>query len=147
MLLFALGLLLLSSLGLDGGPVGLLASLAMVSLGVGLVTAPLTVAALTGASECEAGTAAGVLNTSRMVGVTLGIALMGALVAVRWPGGFAVEAGRPVLSLTGSRCPSVSTQVPPSRRLCCPLRRCPPVRRDGRRTRTTEPTAVTEPKA
>lgn len=30
-----------------------------------------------------------------MVGLTLGIALMGAIVAARWPGGFAVAPSRP----------------------------------------------------
>jgi EmrB/QacA subfamily drug resistance transporter len=95
MLLLALGLLLLSEFGLGGGLAGLLSSLAVVGLGAGLVTTPITAAALGGAAEHEAGVAAGVLNTSRMVGLTLGIALMGAIVAARWPGGFAAASVRP----------------------------------------------------
>lgn len=95
MLLIALGLLLLSELGLDGGLGGLLPSLSVIGVGVGLVTTPVTAAALTGVPEHEAGVAAGVLNTSRMLGLTLGIALMGAIVAARWPGGFATAPAQP----------------------------------------------------
>lgn len=94
MLLIALGLLLLSELGLGGDLAGLLPSLAVVGLGVGLVTTPVTVAALAGPAERE-GVAAGVLNTSRMVGLSLGIALMGAIVTARWPGGFATASTQP----------------------------------------------------
>ena len=95
MLLLALGLLLLAELGLGGGLGGLLPSLAVIGLGIGLLTTPVTAAALEDVAEHEAGVAAGVLNTSRMVGLTLGIALMGAIVAARWPGGFAIAAARP----------------------------------------------------
>lgn len=89
MLLISLGLLLVSEFGLDGGLEGLLPALAVVGLGVGLVTTPITAAALGSAVDNDAGVAAGVLNTSRMVGLTLGIAVMSAIVAARWPGGFA----------------------------------------------------------
>ena len=89
MLLIALGLLLLSELGLGGDLGGLLPSLAVIGLGVGLVTTPVTAAALADVAEHEAGVAAGVLNTSRMIGLSLGVALMGAIVAARWPEGFA----------------------------------------------------------
>lgn len=95
MLLMALGLLLLSELGLRGGLGGLLSSLAVIGLGIGLVTTPVTVGALAGAAEHEDGVAAGLLNTSRMLGLSLGIALMGAIVAARWPGGFVTESVRP----------------------------------------------------
>lgn len=91
MLLIAVGLLLLSELGLRGGLGGLVSSLAVVGLGVGLVTTPITVGALADAAEHEDGVAAGLLNTSRMVGLSLGIALMGAIVAARWPGGFVAD--------------------------------------------------------
>mgnify|MGYP000035222745 CR=1 FL=1 len=89
MLLMALGLALLAELGLEGGLVWLLPSLTVIGLGIGLVTTPVTAAALAGAPQGEDGVAAGILNTSRMVGLSLGIALMGAIVAARWPGGFA----------------------------------------------------------
>ncbi len=95
MLLIALGLLLLSEFGLGGALDGLLPSLAVIGLGVGLVTTPLTAAALGGSADDEAGVAAGILNTARMVGLTLGIALMSAIVAARWPGGFATTPTSP----------------------------------------------------
>jgi len=72
MLLIALGLLSLSEFGLGGGLGGLLPSLAVVGLGVGLVTTPVTAAALADTAEYEAGVA-----------------------AARWPGGFALAAARP----------------------------------------------------
>jgi MFS family permease len=89
MLLIAFGLLLLSDFGLGGGLGGLLPSLAVIGLGIGLVTTPVTAAALADSADHQIGVAAGVLNTSRMVGLTLGTALMSAIVAARWPGGFA----------------------------------------------------------
>ena len=101
MLLIALGLLLLSQFGLGGGLDALLPSLAVIGLGIGLVTTPVTAAALEDTAEHQAGIAAGVLNTSRMVGLTLGIALMGAIVAARWPGGFAVATLRPAALADG----------------------------------------------
>ncbi len=133
MLLVALGLLLLSEFGLGGGLGGLLPSLAVVGIGVGFVTTPITAAALAGAAEHEVGVAAGVLNTARMVGLTLGIALMGAIVAVRWPGGFAAAPVRRANSPTGLRSPTGSTpgsRLPPP---ASPLRRFPaPVHADPR---------------
>lgn len=95
MAVLALGLALLATLGLDGELDALLPALALVGLGVGLVTTPVTAAALADAPVDEGGVAAGLLNTSRMVGLSLGIALMGALVAVRWPGGLADASARP----------------------------------------------------
>ncbi len=95
MLLITLGLLLLSEFGIGGGSSSLLASLAVVGLGVGFVTTPITSAALAGAADDQVGVAAGVLNTSRMIGLTLGIALMSAIVAASWPGGFAAAPVRP----------------------------------------------------
>jgi MFS family permease len=83
----AIGLALLAILGLEGGLGWLVPALALVGLGVGLVTTPVTAAALTGAPTEETGIAAGVLNTSRMVGLSLGITIMSALVAAQWPGG------------------------------------------------------------
>ena len=38
---------------------------------------------------------AGILNTSRMIGLAIGIALMGAIVTARWPGGLAGAATDP----------------------------------------------------
>lgn len=89
MVILAGGLLLLSRLGATSGLGILLPALIVSGLGIGLTTAPVTTAALDFAPPTEAGVRAGILNTSRMIGLAVGIALMGAIVTARWPGGFA----------------------------------------------------------
>lgn len=89
MVVLAGGLLLLSGLGATSGLGILLPALMLSGLGIGLTTAPVTAAALDFAPEDEAGVRAGILNTSRMIGLAVGIALMGAIVTARWPGGLA----------------------------------------------------------
>ena len=89
MVVLAGGLLLLSRLGATSGLGVLLPALMLSGLGIGLTTAPVTTAALDFAPEEEAGVRAGILNTSRMIGLGVGIALMGAIVTARWPGGLA----------------------------------------------------------
>lgn len=87
--LLAVGLALLTGLEVEPDPWRLLPALAVVGLGVGLTTTPITAAALDGLPDSEAGVASGILNTSRMIGLTLGIALMGAIMTASWPGGLA----------------------------------------------------------
>ena len=89
MVILAGGLLLLSRLGPESSLRSLLPGLTVAGLGIGLTTAPVTAAALDFAPPGEAGVRAGVLNTSRMIGLAVGIALMGAIVSARWPGGLA----------------------------------------------------------
>ena len=89
MVILAGGLLLLSRLGATSGLKTLLPALMVSGLGIGLTTAPVTTAALDFAPADEAGVRAGILNTSRMIGLAVGIALMGAIVTARWPGGLA----------------------------------------------------------
>jgi EmrB/QacA subfamily drug resistance transporter len=50
-------------------------------LGYGFVTAPITNAAVSGMPRAQAGVAAGIASTSRQVGQTLGVAVVGSLVA------------------------------------------------------------------
>ena len=77
----AAGLLMLSWVG-PRPEIGLIvAGLALSGIGIGFTTSPVTAAALDGASSPEAGESAGLLNTSRMIGLSLGIATMGAIVA------------------------------------------------------------------
>lgn len=83
------GLFLLSTLGATSGLGILLPALIVSGFGIGLTTAPVTAAALDFAPAEEAGVRAGILNTSRMIGLAVGIALMGAIVSARWPGGLA----------------------------------------------------------
>ena len=52
-------------------------------LGFGLVNAPITNAAVSGMPRAQAGVAAAVASTSRQVGQTLGVALVGALITSR----------------------------------------------------------------
>ena len=89
------GLWLLSRLDATTGIGTLLAALAVAGIGIGLATAPTTAAALDSAPEDEAGVRAGILNTSRMIGLAVGIAFMGAIVSARWPGGLAGAATDP----------------------------------------------------
>lgn len=95
MVILAGGLLLLSRLGATSGLGTLLPALMLSGLGIGLTTAPVTTAALDFAPADEAGVRAGILNTSRMIGLAVGIALMGAIVTARWPGGLAGAATDP----------------------------------------------------
>ena len=57
------------------------AALAVVGVGLGLNTAPVNSVAVQNVPRGRAGTASGLLNTARMVGATLGIALLGAVFA------------------------------------------------------------------
>ena len=95
MLLLGGSLLLFA--GLDEGSDfwSIFPGLIMGGLGMALVMTPMSAAAMGSVPVFKAGVAAGVLNTSRMVGLTFGIALMGAIVAARWPGGFAVAPAQP----------------------------------------------------
>ena len=79
--LLALGLLTLSRLGLNSGALDIAPALGLAGLGIGLTTAPTTAAGLQSGSGAASGVAAGVLNTFRATGLSLGIALMGAISA------------------------------------------------------------------
>ena len=95
MVILAAGLWLLSGLGAKSGLGALLPGLIVAGFGIGLTTAPVATAALDFAPAEEAGLRAGILNTSRMIGLAIGIALMGAIVTARWPGGLAGAATDP----------------------------------------------------
>jgi len=56
-------------------------ALAIVGVGLGLNTAPVNGVAVAALPPEQSGTASGVLNTARMVGATLGIAILGAIFA------------------------------------------------------------------
>jgi MFS family permease len=61
----------------------LLAVYVVFGLGFGLVNAPITNTAVSGMPRAQAGVAAAIATTSRQVGQTLGVAVVGALVASR----------------------------------------------------------------
>lgn len=92
MALLAVGLLLLSGLEADSGLSGLLPGLAVAGLGIGLTSTPITTAVLDAVPSARSGVGAGTLSAFRMVGLSLGIAIMGAIVAAEWPGGLVAGA-------------------------------------------------------
>jgi len=81
MLLLSVALVLFSHLGAHAGFFDMLPGMLVGGLGMGIAMGPMTVAALGAVPVERAGVASGVLTTSRQVGGTLGIAVMGAIVA------------------------------------------------------------------
>lgn len=79
--LLAAGLLVLSVLSERSSGSLLAVGLALAGIGIGFTTSPTTAAALDGARDSAAGESAGLLNTSRMIGLSLGIATMGAVIS------------------------------------------------------------------
>jgi EmrB/QacA subfamily drug resistance transporter len=69
--------LLLSGLANDTPFAVLIAAYLLFGLGFGMVNAPITVTAVSGMPRDQAGVAAGVASTSRQVGQTLGVAVVG----------------------------------------------------------------------
>jgi EmrB/QacA subfamily drug resistance transporter len=61
----------------------LFAAYVIFGLGFGLVNAPITNAAVSGMPRAQAGVAAGIASTSRQIGQTLGVAVVGAIVTSR----------------------------------------------------------------
>jgi len=55
----------------------------LVAIGIGLAFVPATIAAVTGVAPQEAGLASGLVNTSRLVGGALGLAILAALATAR----------------------------------------------------------------
>jgi len=81
MTLLGLALLSFSTLGAHAHFTDMLPGMLIGGIGIGTAMGPMTTAALSTVSVDEAGVASGVLTTSRQVGGTLGIAVMGAIVA------------------------------------------------------------------
>ena len=71
---------MLVSIGPSTSLVWLLAAYVVFGLGFGFVNAPITNAAVSGMPRAQAGVAAAIATTSRQVGQTLGVAVVGALV-------------------------------------------------------------------
>jgi len=76
-----IGALLCGLFATDSGYWLIAAALTVVGVGLGLNTAPVNSVAVQNVPRERAGTASGLLNTARMVGATLGIALLGAVFA------------------------------------------------------------------
>ena len=77
----AAGAVLLLGLSARTGAGQLLVAYAFIGIGFGLVNAPITNAATSGMPRARAGVAAAIASTSRQVGMSLGVAISGSLVA------------------------------------------------------------------
>jgi EmrB/QacA subfamily drug resistance transporter len=85
-LAMAAGIFLLSLLDAEVSQLDLLlvqAAMVLVGTGMGLNTGPVVSVAVSAAPESHAGTASGILNTARIVGATLGVAILGAIFAAK----------------------------------------------------------------
>jgi EmrB/QacA subfamily drug resistance transporter len=84
MLLQTVGLLLFSGVAADGSYVGnILAPSLLVAIGIGFAFIPATISAVAGVASDEAGLASGLVNTSRLFGGALGLAILAALATAR----------------------------------------------------------------
>jgi EmrB/QacA subfamily drug resistance transporter len=81
MALLAASLLLFSRLGLRDGFLEMLPGMLVGGLGMGLAMGPMTTAALSTVPVERAGVGSGVVSTFRQLGGTLGVAIMGAILA------------------------------------------------------------------
>ena len=94
--------LLLSTVTLHSTFWHMLPAFLLGGLGMSFVMTPMSAAAMGAAPVAKAGVASGVLNTFRQVGVALGIAIMGAIVANRAAAAAADGASPPRRSCTAS---------------------------------------------
>lgn len=93
--LVATGLLLLGRVDAGWGPAQLLPGLLAAGIGLGLATTPITMAAMEHVSAERSGIASATLNASGMVGMSLGIVMMGAIVSARLPADLARSSADP----------------------------------------------------
>jgi DHA2 family methylenomycin A resistance protein-like MFS transporter len=77
-----IGMLMLAFATGTGELLAIEAALLVIGVGLGLNTAPVQNVAVASAPQARAGTASGLVNTARMVGATLGVAVLGLLFAM-----------------------------------------------------------------
>jgi MFS family permease len=84
MLSLTLGLVLFTGVSANGSYLGdVLAPSLLVAIGIGLSFVPATILAVAGVAPHEAGLASGLVNTSRLFGGALGLAILAAIAAAR----------------------------------------------------------------
>jgi hypothetical protein len=84
MSLLAVGLLLFTQLSPGGSYLGeIFVPSLLCAVGMGLAFVPVTIAAVSGVASREAGLASGLVNTSRLFGGALGLAILAALATAR----------------------------------------------------------------
>jgi EmrB/QacA subfamily drug resistance transporter len=82
MAMMGIGLFMLALIPLSDSLLLIETALLVIGCGLGLNTAPVNAVAVANAPAARSGTASGLVNTARMVGATLGIAVLGAVFAV-----------------------------------------------------------------
>jgi DHA2 family methylenomycin A resistance protein-like MFS transporter len=104
MAMMGLGLFMLALIPLDNSLWLVEAALLVIGCGLGLNTAPVNGVAVANVAAARSGTASGLVNTARMVGATLGVAVLGAIfatVAGGSPDASHVIAGLPAAFIVG----------------------------------------------
>jgi EmrB/QacA subfamily drug resistance transporter len=81
-LALACGAGMLTTLSADTPIVFLLVAFGVFGIGLGLVNAPITTTAVAGMPKAQTGSAAAIASTSRQIGISLGVAIAGALAGV-----------------------------------------------------------------
>jgi DHA2 family methylenomycin A resistance protein-like MFS transporter len=79
MALTGFGLLLLSTPLIEAGYLWIAVALFAVGVGLGLITGPIATAAMANAPAIRSGLSSGLVNVARMIGATLGVAVLGLL--------------------------------------------------------------------
>jgi DHA2 family methylenomycin A resistance protein-like MFS transporter len=82
MAMMGAGLFMLALIALNDSVVLVEAALLVIGCGLGLNTGPVNAVAVANVAAARAGTASGLVNTARMVGATLGVAVLGAVFAM-----------------------------------------------------------------
>jgi MFS family permease len=81
MVCMGIGLFMLARLAPQTSLIAIEAAFVLIGVGLGLNTGPVVDAAVASVPPARSGTASGLVNTARMVGATLGVAILGAIYA------------------------------------------------------------------
>jgi predicted MFS family arabinose efflux permease len=99
MVLIAAGLAWFSQISVDGGfATDVLGPSLLAAVGLGFAFVPVTIAAVSGVAEHEAGLASGLINTSQQVGGALGLAVLSTVAFTQIDNAAAAAGGAPSLA-------------------------------------------------